>query len=435
MKKEYITNLSDLSFQWVTLFKNKGVDLNNIESHLPLRVSSKDMNDTKNTLGAKAKDARLLAKIDSKEDLPEIFKKHGLFLLPIKNGEFLILKGEGFCDIENKSTSIIDFEAKLGFDLQSSRIGDSEMQHLDYSFNTGLLQYHYNANTLYQTIRGRKFTPSFSFYFNNHLIHVQSVQIEIDGGYEAEELLALVEAKNIKLDNFVIRQLYYPFRTWKYNIPGKEIKLSFFSHNNGIYTLHDFVFTDLENYNSIRQLKTSHYRIVSFKKINNFKLPLNPSGKNIIPQADDLNKVVELVKKVAKGIFDSQSMANELKFDKRQSSYYREAAEALGFVYMENNKYYLSEAGKTFVMKRGKLRDNFLAEQIINIPIFFKIFSVLISGQIKIERQQLVDLIMETSHLNQTTATRRSSTILSWLKWFDKQIGIIKIIDNIIQLK
>lgn len=54
------------------------------------------MNDTKNTLGSAAKDARLLAKIDSREDLPEIFKKHGLFLLPIKNGEFLILKAKGF---------------------------------------------------------------------------------------------------------------------------------------------------------------------------------------------------------------------------------------------------------------------------------------------------------------------------------------------------
>lgn len=393
------------------------------------------MNDTKNTLGSAAKDARFLAKIDSREDLPEIFKKHGLFLLPIKNGEFLILKGEGFCNIENQSTSIIDFETRLKLDLQASRIGDSEMQHLDYSFNTGLLQYHYKTKSLYQTIRGRKFTPSFSFYFNKHLIHVQSVQMEVDGGYEAEEMLALIEAKNIKINNFVIRQLYYPFRSWKHNIPEKDIKLSFFSHNNGIYTLHDFTFADPENYNSIKQLKTSHYRIVSFIKINNFKLPLNPSGKNIIPQADDLNKVVELVEKVANGTFDAQSMANELRFDKRQSSYYREAAEALGFVYIENNKYYPSEAGKAFGMKRDKERDNFLAEQIINIPIFFKIFSLLISGQTKIERQQLIEIIMGTSRLNQTTATRRSSTVLSWLKWFDKQIGILKVIDNIIQLK
>lgn len=309
--------MSDLSFQWKTLFKNKGINISHIDTYLPIRVTSKDMNDTKDILGAKAKDARFLAKIDTREDLPSIFKEHDLFLLPIKNGEFLILKGEGFCNIKNMSSSVFDFETKLKFELLSSQIGNSEMQHLDYTFNTGLLHHHYNADVLHQTIRGRKYTPAFSFYFNSQRIDVEGVQIEVDGGYEGEEILALIEAKNIKTDNFVIRQLYYPFRTWKHNVPKKDIKLSFFSHNNGIYTLHDFIFSDPKNYNSIKQLKTSHYRIVSFKKINNFKLPLNPSGENIVPQADDLHKVVELVEKISKGTTASQSMADAFGFDKR----------------------------------------------------------------------------------------------------------------------
>lgn len=409
--------------------------MSRIDKYLPIYVTSKEMNDTKDTLGAKAKDARFLAKIDSREDLPLIFKERGLFLLPTKNGKFLILKGEGFCDIENMSATIFDFETKLKFELLSSRIGDSEMQHLDYSFNTGLLQHHYNVPGLHQTIRGRKYTPAFYFYFNTQRIDVEGVQIEVDGGYEGEKLLALIEAKNIKTNNFVIRQLYYPFRTWKHNIPKKNINLSFFSHNNGIYTLHDFIFSDPNNYNSVKQLRTSHYRIVSSKKIDDFKLPLNPSGKNIVPQADDLNKVVELVQKVAKGTADSQSMADAFGFDKRQSSYYREAAEALGFVCMEKNEYYLSEVGENLISKKGEERTNFLADQIVNIPIFFEIFSRLSGKQTKITKHQLVEIIINVSHLNSTTANRRSSTILSWLKWFEKQIGLIKIVDNIIQLK
>lgn len=427
--------MSDLSFQWKTLFKNKGIDIFHIDTYLPIRVTSKEINDTKDILGAKAKDARFLAKIDTRGDLPSIFKEHGLFLLPIKNGEFLILKGEGFCDIQDLDPTVLDFEAKLKFELLSSQIGNSEMQHLDYTFNAGLLHQHYKADVLHQTIRGRKFTPAFSFQFNSNSINVEGVQIEVDGGYEGEEILTLIEAKNIKTDNFVIRQLYYPFRAWKHNIPNKDIKLSFFTHNNGIYTLHDFFFSDPNNYNSIEQLKTAHYRIVSSRKISSFKLPLNPSGKNIIPQADDLHKVIGLVEYVSKGITTSQSMADALGFDKRQSSYYREAAEALGFIYIANNEYHLTEAGKALISKKDKDRNNFLAEQIMNIPIFFKVFSNLIEGQTKITKLQLAETIENISHLNSTTANRRSSTILSWLKWFEKEIGFIKVVDNSIQLK
>lgn len=421
--------------QWLTLFKQKNINISKINSYLPLKITSKEINFTKEILRSKAKDARLLAKIDHREALPHFFKENGLFLLPIKNGEFYILKGEGFFDIENLSDSIQEFESNLEFELISNRLGDSEMQHLDYSFNTGLLQHHFSVDRMYQTIRGRKFTPQFSFNFNEAAIDVDGVQIEVDGGYEAAELLALIEAKNVKINNFVIRQLYYPFRTYREMVSGKDLKLAFFSHNNGVYSIHDFKFCDPLKYNSIEQIQTKHYRIVSSKKLDNINFPLSPSGQNIIPQADDLNKALELIRNIARGITNSKTMAEQMKFDKRQSSYYREAAEALGLAYKdENDEYRLTEAGKAFIAKSETERKKFLGKQIINIPIFFEIFSQLIKSGRELNKNQIAELIEKYSHLNSTTAKRRSSTIISWLNWFGQEIGLISVSNGILKL-
>ena len=39
-------------------------------------------------------------------------------------------------------------------------------------------------------------------------------QIEIDAAFEGADCLALIEAKRDLSEDFLIRQLYYPFRVW-----------------------------------------------------------------------------------------------------------------------------------------------------------------------------------------------------------------------------
>jgi hypothetical protein len=43
-------------------------------------------------------------------------------------------------------------------------------------------------------------------------VEVNIAQIEIDGGYEGLESLSLIEAKNSISKDFMIRQLFYPFK-------------------------------------------------------------------------------------------------------------------------------------------------------------------------------------------------------------------------------
>ncbi len=59
------------------------------------------------------KEVRILCKQDSRESRPDIFKKHGLFLLPVKNGFFNIIKGEGYVDIPFIKKETIIYPSKL----------------------------------------------------------------------------------------------------------------------------------------------------------------------------------------------------------------------------------------------------------------------------------------------------------------------------------
>ena len=209
------------------------------------------------------KEVRVLCKQDSRRNRPDIFIKHNLFLLPVKNGYFNIIKGEGYIDIPEIKKEIVVYSAKLDFPLDTSKIGDSEMQHLDYAYAASLIRTFMDDASLVLTIRGRKYTPAFEFYVGKQLIKVVSVQTEVDAGYEGRNQIVLIEAKNFGATNVIIRQLYYPFRQWQENTKKKVVTLFFDkAHSEDVYSIWQFEFTDSKNYNSIKLVKSGKFRIV-----------------------------------------------------------------------------------------------------------------------------------------------------------------------------
>ena len=160
------------------------------------------------------KEPRILCKQDTRKDRPSVFTENGLFILPKRNGIYYILKGEGYVDVPDITTEIQNYQSKLDFELESSMIGDSEMQFLDFAYANSLIRTFMDDPTLVLTIRGRKYTPKFSCRVNNNMLDIESVQTEVDAGYEGKDSLVLVEAKNSKTKNTIIRQLYYPYRQW-----------------------------------------------------------------------------------------------------------------------------------------------------------------------------------------------------------------------------
>lgn len=213
--------------------------------------------------GTTEKEVRILCKQDTRESRPQVFKDNNLFLLPKKNGSYYIVKGEGYVDIPKITTEVVDYKSKLDFKLESSSIGDSEMQHLDLAYASSLVRTFMEDDSLLLTIRGRKYTPDFSFKVGEQLLNVVGVQTEVDAGYEGRDKIVLIEAKNNDVTNTIIRQLYYPYRQWKKHT-SKKVYLLFFDRDksNDVYNIWQFEFEDENDYNSIKLVKSGKYRII-----------------------------------------------------------------------------------------------------------------------------------------------------------------------------
>jgi len=250
------------SKSWEKIFKDYGI-LNHDFDKAPFKLSATQIKRACQKFKETGeKEVRILCKQDSRENRPEIFKKHNLFLLPVKNGFYNIIKGEGYVDIPiiKKETTI--YASKLDFLLDTTKIGDSEMQHLDYAYASSLIRTFTEDPSLVLTIRGRKYTPRFDFYVGKQLIEISSVQTEVDAGYEGKNKIVLIEAKNFQADNIIIRQLYYPYRQWQSYTKKKVITLFFDKERTqDVYSIWQFEFTDPKNYNSIKLVKSGRFKI------------------------------------------------------------------------------------------------------------------------------------------------------------------------------
>ncbi len=208
------------------------------------------------------KEPRILCKYDSRENVPSVMARRGLFLLPVRNGHYAVIEGEGYVDIPDIISEEVPYSWKPPFTLDTldtSSMENSGLQHLDYAYASSLIKTFFDDEDLILTIRGRKYTSPFSFKVGKHRIDTKSVQIETTTGYESRDKLVLVEAKNGKTRNTIIRQLFYPFRHWQQHTE-KKICLLFFEKRGEVFFFWNYEFTDPSDYNSIRLVQSRRYR-------------------------------------------------------------------------------------------------------------------------------------------------------------------------------
>jgi hypothetical protein len=242
-------------------------DFYNIHEHdfdaAPFSITAKQINTATTTLTLPSeKEARILVKHDTRENRPRIFREKGLFMLATQNGVYSIIKGEGYIDIPPIKTTTEVYTSKLDFQLDTSKIGNSEMQHLDFAYASSLIRTFLNDDSLVLTIRGKKFSPDagFKFLAGKHEIEARSVQTEVDSGYEGRSQIVLVEAKATGKRNTIIRQLYYPFRQWQHHTKKQVVTLFFETYRN-VYSFWEFQFPDPMNYNSITLTRAQSFTI------------------------------------------------------------------------------------------------------------------------------------------------------------------------------
>ena len=255
------TSLSGHTASWNAIFERYEIDEHDFDA-APLPISAEQIAAAcEHFQRTSEKEVRILCQQVSREDRPLLFRKKGLFILPVMLGHYVIVKGEGYVDVPPIESSVEDYHSPLHFALETTEIGDSVTQHIDHAYALGLIGHFIGDDSLVLTIREGRYSSTFNFLAGKFQISVDGVQTEVDGGYEGANQIVLIEAKNGTATNTIIRQLYYPFRQWQ-NHTIKPVSMLFFQRTrNNEYHLWHFGFDDPNDYNSIRLLKSARYKI------------------------------------------------------------------------------------------------------------------------------------------------------------------------------
>lgn len=250
------------STAWKKIFDEYQIQNHEFET-VPYYISAAQIkNATRSFNSVTEREVRILCKQDTRAERPKVFVDNNLFILPVKNGNYAIVRGEGYLDIPEIKTESINYDSKLDFHLDTAVIGNSEMQHLDMAYASSIIRTFMEDSSLVLTIRGRKYTPKFNFHVGKQQVNVASVQTEVDAGYEGKDKVVLVEAKSSGNRDTIIRQLYYPFKQWKLSTK-KNVYTLFFERDikEDTYKIWQFTFRDENDYNSIELTKCAKYKL------------------------------------------------------------------------------------------------------------------------------------------------------------------------------
>ena len=383
------------------------------------------------------REPRLMAKFDHKINLPKIFVENDLAILPVTRGDYVISHFNLYHKFETANEII--HQMQLPDYIQSLDCNNifSESVALNCAFASGIIADFMEDEQIFSTVTGRMGSGNFNFFVDDvknnfrYDIQVKNSQIEIDAAYEGLKNFVILEAKRDISEDFLIRQLYYPYRMWKDKL-RKNVKTIFFVYSNGIFHLYEYQFENPEHYNSLQLVKQKNYSVedtkinsVDIQKILD-EVTLNDEPQNVpFPQADKFERVINLCELLNKKEMSKDDVTQEYAFDARQTNYYTDAARYLELVEKKNSKYNLSELGEKILSYNFKTRQLAFCKCILAHKVFYETLKNFFDNGVMPNKNEIVQ-IMKTSNLrninSDETFERRSSTIRSWLNWI---VGLI----------
>lgn len=419
--------LNDIA--WEQLFEKYDI-LNRIDMSGSFQISATQIKEFR--------EPRLMAKFDHILNLPIIFSKNKLSILPITRGDYVISHFEAYHKFEETDNNII----KVAFPsyIQSLDYNNitSETVALNCAIATGILEDFTGDEQIVPTVSGRMGSGNFDFMIKNIQngeycdVSVNNSQIEIDAAYEGLRYLSLFEAKRDLSDDFLVRQIYYPYRTWQDRIE-KEVKPIFLIYSNGIFRLFQYKFENPYDYGSLVLVKQCNYSIedttITAEDIQNI------IGNSIIisepnipfPQANSFERVINLCELLSQRGMTKNNITENYDFDSRQSDYYTNAAMYLGLVNKddEDKIYTLTKLGVITLKKSYKQRQLEFCKLILKHKVFNTVLKRYFETGVMPSNCD-ISIIMKNSELykieKDSTFDRRASTVKKWIEWI---VGLI----------
>ena len=397
------------------------------------------------------KEPRLMAKWDSSEQLPNSLKKNKINLLPDSRSSYILSDFLLYQELP-KVVEHVKNMAKVELpDLQTIDVDNitSEANAINVLQISGILEDFLELDlddVLYATFNGRMSSGKFDFKVDTRRqiqlkVDVDRAQIEIDGGFESDHCVVVLEAKNVLHEDFHIRQLYYPYRLWESKV-DKPVRLIFSIYTNKIFRLMEYRFKEKENYSSIELVRTKNYSLedtsITLDEIRDVYDSIkdtevisdNMNGENSVPfiQADNFERIVSLLENMYENPMTSEEIIELMKFTTRQRDYYFNAGKYLGlFQKLKEDKvtkYGLTNIGVNVYKKSYKERQLELVKLILSHRIFRDLFGEILETGVIPDKGRVVELELEYNVCSIDVASRRATSVISWLNWIFNLVNI-----------
>lgn len=386
------------------------------------------------------REARLMTKFDHKSQLPKLFADNKLSILPTSRGGYVIGEFETFCDFNTDDVEVSPIEFPTFLESLDYRDITSEATAINCAFVSKILHNFTEEENLLPTVSGRMSSSSFNFGINSPKglfnVNVGNSQVEIDGGYEGDNSLNLIEAKNYISDDFLVRQLYYPFKLWSGKIQ-KQVRPIFLTYSNGVFHLREYAFSNVNHYNSLVLVRHRKYVVQEgtfnlealaqiIDTTETVKQPEIP-----FPQADSFERVINLCELLKQKEFISkEDITQNYDFDGRQTDYYSNAGKYLGLV--DTGRDVLTGQTGCFLTTKGKQvfnlnlidRQKEFVKLIVSHKAFKETLKLYLNNGEMPNKETIVEIMKRSKLYNvgsDTTYFRRASTIIGWTNWIINQ--------------
>jgi hypothetical protein len=359
------------------------------------------------------KEPRLMTKVDFRENLPTIMRDHTLSILAVKNGLYRIAKNDPFIDIdENISTKITEIEVPKNLVSIDPFNIKSESAALDIAYISKMCDQVFGEDT-HLSIRGR-LRGELDFEIDSIAYNIDGVQIEVDGGYEGQKSIHLVEAKIGFRNNINIRQLLYPQLYWQKELDGvKDLKSYVFYLHNDVFRFIPYIYDGKVGY-------ADHSNEIAFRfvqpesKFNIYDVAVDESlvDQSVpFPQADKFEKVQDMLLVISQnGCINKQELNLEFDLVSRQIDYYLNVLKWLKVCKEDDECITLSDLGERIVKLPFKNRIEELSKIVFSEPI---------ANNFLHKKEINDDMYAKYGMKSDSTRRRRLQTLSAWINYFE----------------
>lgn len=385
------------------------------------------------------REPRLMAKWDSEFSLPAALKKRHLNILPVSRKEYVMSdyklyeKFPPFLDQAGRMEMVHFKDIYESVNLQQI---SSESNAINVLLLSDVLDRFLETEGTVETFNGRMGTGNFDFLVDSYSgkkkrVLVEGAQCEIDGGFENDENVIIMEAKNVLHPDFHIRQLYYPYRLWQERVK-KPVRLVFSQYANQIFRIFEYGFDDIENYSSIHLIRQQYFSLVDihitkeelwqvWEETEVLTDDKESKTSTPFPQADSLDRVISLLEHIALYPMNTEEIAQLMNFKERQSDYYFHAGAYLGLFEKvptpDGKVVRLTMLGRQVYQLPYKKRQLKIVSLILQHRIFYDLFLDVIEKKRFPTKAEIVEKMMRYQVCGLKLIGRRSSSVSGWLHW------------------